>query len=229
MSATIQINETPLTCEHCGSTGVIKFGTYKGVQRYYCKVCKRKFTANDNLFHMKTPANQVSSALSMYYEGMSIKAIRRQLGQEHGNTPSTATIYEWIQKYTQYAIDSAKDYHPKVGDTWIADETVLEIDGQNVWFWDVIDEIEAKRAKLPDRIDKLEAHLDALSEYLGEVLARVETLADCSAAMTVELYLERFGVQALQNSDTFKKLMVVAEFLKNIDITGKLRKLKPKD
>ncbi len=62
-------------CKYCGSEGVVKFGTYKGVQRYWYKVCKRKFKADDTLFHMKTPANQVSSALNMYYEGMSIKAI----------------------------------------------------------------------------------------------------------------------------------------------------------
>jgi len=71
---------------------------------------------------------------------MSIKAIRRNLKQEHDNKPSTATIYEWIQKYTQYATDSIKDYQPKeIGDTWIADETVIEIDGNNVWLWDIID------------------------------------------------------------------------------------------
>ncbi|MFC1892755.1 hypothetical protein ACFLYR_01785 [Chloroflexota bacterium] len=63
---------------------------------------------------------------------MSIKAIRRNLQQEYGNMPSTATIYEWIQKYTQYATDSIKDYQPKhIGDMWVADETVLEIDGNN--------------------------------------------------------------------------------------------------
>jgi transposase-like protein len=77
----------------------------------------------------------------MFYEGMSIAAIRRNLKQEHGNLPSTATIYEWVQKYTQYATDSIKDYPPKrIGDTWVADETVIEIDGQNVWLWDVIDQ-----------------------------------------------------------------------------------------
>ncbi len=128
-------------CKYCQSENVIKYGTYKGVQRYYCKDCGSKFKADDTLFHMKTPANQVSSALNMYYEGMSIKAIRRNLQQEYGNMPSTATIYEWIQKYTQYATDSIKGYEPKkVGDTWIADETVLEIDGQNVWLWDIIDD-----------------------------------------------------------------------------------------
>jgi transposase-like protein len=71
---------------------------------------------------------------------MSIKAISRNLKQEHGNMPSTATIYEWIQKYTQYATDSIKGYTPKkVGKAWVADEMVIEIDGQNVWLWDVID------------------------------------------------------------------------------------------
>ncbi len=133
--------ENKIKCPYCGGEGVSKYGKYKNVQRYWCKVCKRKFKADDTLFHMKTPANQVSSALNMYYEGMSIKAISRHLKQEYGNMPSTATIYEWIQKYTQYATDSIKNYPPKnVGDTWIADETVLEIDGQNMWLFDIIDD-----------------------------------------------------------------------------------------
>jgi transposase-like protein len=33
----------------------------------------------------------------------------------------------------------ADKYHPKVGDTWIADETVLRVAGQNVWMYDIID------------------------------------------------------------------------------------------
>ncbi len=234
MNATIRLNEGKM-CKHCGSSGVVKFGTYKGVQRYYCKVCKRKFTANDNLFHMKTPANQVSSALSMYYEGMSIKAIRRQLGQEHGNTPSTATIYEWIQKYTQYAIDSAKDYHPNVGDTWIADETVLEIDGQNVWFWDVIDEktryllasrlslnrttndaqrlmeLASKRAgKMPKVVitDKLRAYLDGIELAFGADAEHIQSHPFAVANDTQKI--ERFH-------GTLKARTKVMRGLKNID------------
>jgi len=149
-----------LTCKHCGSEGVVKFGTYKGAQRYWCKICSRKFKADDTLFHMKTPANQVSSALNMYYEGMSIKAIRRNLQQEFGNMPSTATIYEWILKYTQYATDSIQGYKPKeIGDIWIADETVLEIDGQNVWLWDIIDD--KTRYLLATRISQSRATRDA--------------------------------------------------------------------
>jgi transposase-like protein len=96
----------------------------------------------------------------MYYEGMSIKAIRRNLQQEYGNMPSTATIYEWIQKYTQYATDSIEGYKPKkIGDTWIADETVIEIDGQNVWMFDLIDD--KTRYLLATRISRSRTTRDA--------------------------------------------------------------------
>ena len=136
----VKTSEIP-ACKLCQSENVIKYGKYNNVQRYFCNDCGSKFKDDDMLFHMKTPANEVTSALNMYYEGMSIKAIRRHLKQEYGDLHSTATIYEWIMKFTQHATDSVKGYQPKkIGDTWIADETVLEIDGQNVWLWDIIDD-----------------------------------------------------------------------------------------
>jgi putative transposase len=130
-----------MNCKYCQSENVIKFGTYKDEQYHYCKDCQRKFKDSDTLFHMKTPTNEITSALLTYYDGSSIEAIRRHLLQEHQHAPSTATIYEWIQKYTQYATDSIKGYRPtNIGNTWVADETVLDIDGQNVWLYDIIDE-----------------------------------------------------------------------------------------
>ena len=153
-----------INCKYCQSENIIKYGKYKGVQLYYCKDCGSKFKDDDTLFHMKTPANQVSSALNMYYEGMSIKAIRRNLKQEYGNVPSTATIYEWIQKYTQYAMDSIKDYPPKgVGDNWVADETVIEIDGENIWLWCIIDY--KTRFLLATRISRSRTTIDAQILY----------------------------------------------------------------
>jgi len=64
-------------------------------------------------------------------------------------------------KYTRYATDSIKDSKPKVGDIWIADETVLKIDGSNVWFWDIID---AKtRYLLASRVSRSRTTRDAQS------------------------------------------------------------------
>ena len=162
-----------MTCKHCGSNAVVRYGSYKGTQRYWCKVCKRKFKADSTLFHMKTPANQVSSALSMYYEGMSINAIRRHLQQEYDNCPSSATIYEWIDKYTQVAIKQARQFKPKVGDTWVADETVIEVDGQNLWFWDIIDTssryLLASRVSFSRTTQDAQALMEKASKKAGKI------------------------------------------------------------
>lgn len=135
-----EITTKTITCKNCGSIAVVKFGTYKGVQRYYCKACKRKFKGDDSLFHMRVPAEYISTALSMYYSGSSISDIRNTLKQEYGYYPSKHIVFEWVDKYTALASKQFQDVHPEVGDTWIADETVLELDkGIKVWFFDCID------------------------------------------------------------------------------------------
>ena len=66
---------TKVTCKHCDSEAVVKYGSYKGVPRYWCKVCQRKFKGDDSLFHMKVPPEYISCALNMYYTGSSIEDI----------------------------------------------------------------------------------------------------------------------------------------------------------
>ncbi len=133
------VDAIPEGCKYCGSKRIVRFGHYQNVQRWWCKDCKRKFAHNDALPRMKTPIIQVASALSMFYEGMSLHGIRRNLEQTYRNYPSSSTIYEWIVRFTNLAVKLAKDYKPSVGDVWVADETVLKIEGDNVWFWDLID------------------------------------------------------------------------------------------
>ena len=127
------------SCKYCGATDVIRYGTENGTQYWWCKKCKHKFADNYSQPEMKTPPNQIASALSMYYEGMSLNAIRRHLDQQYNICPSVSTIWEWIDRYTENAVKKARSYNPDVGDVWVADETVLKIDGQNWWFWDLID------------------------------------------------------------------------------------------
>jgi len=47
-----QSNNPP--CKSCGSTHIRKYGTFEGVQRYFCKECKRKFVPNDALANTHT-------------------------------------------------------------------------------------------------------------------------------------------------------------------------------
>ncbi|MEW6034655.1 MAG: DDE-type integrase/transposase/recombinase [Chloroflexota bacterium] len=128
-------------CKNCGSDAVVKYGQYKGIQRYFCKACQRKFKGDNALFHMKVSPEHISTALSMYYSGSSISDIRNHLKQEHGYYPSKSVVFDWVNKYTDLATKQFRDYHPKVGNTWIADETMLDLDkNHKVWFWDIIDE-----------------------------------------------------------------------------------------
>jgi len=180
-------------CKYCGSPNVIKFGTFNGVQRYWCKDCKRKFVLG-TLPKMKTDTNVISAALSCYFGGMPLDAIQRHLEQQYHHYYTEMGIYNWVKRFSKEAVERTKDFHPVVGDTWIADETVLKVGGRNIWFFDVIDEKtryllasrlsesrtikeaalvmnEAKRraGKSPKRIltDKLAAYIDGIEYVFG--------------------------------------------------------------
>jgi putative transposase len=128
-----------MDCKYCQSPNIIKFGSFQGIQRYWCKDCKRKFTELDTLPKMKTPINEIGSVLNMYYGGMPIDAIQAQLNLQYSKYLSEPAIYKWIVRFTKEAIVKAKDFKPKVGNVWLADETGLNVGGHNVWFWDLID------------------------------------------------------------------------------------------
>jgi len=51
---------TFIKCKYCNSPNIVKFGTYKGVQRYFCKDCKRKFKNDDSLLYGKVPADDIA-------------------------------------------------------------------------------------------------------------------------------------------------------------------------
>jgi len=183
-----------VNCKYCRSPNVIKFGTFNGVQRYWCKDCKRKFADNRALPKMKTDTKIISSALSCYFGGMPLDAIQRHLDQQFGVYYSEMGIYNWVKRFSKEAVDRIKNFKPKVGSTWIADETMLKVGGKKIWFFDVIDEKtryllasrlatsrtikeaalvmnEAKRraGKSPKRVitDRLAAYIDGIELVFG--------------------------------------------------------------
>ena len=128
-----------INCKYCQSPNVIRYGTYKAVQRYYCKDCKRKFAGIDTIPKMQYSTSKIADVLNMYYEGMSLREIRRNLIQQHNDYISDATAFNWVKRFSKLAIMQADKYKPDVGGVWVADETVIDIDGKNVWLWDIID------------------------------------------------------------------------------------------
>ena len=127
-----------INCKHCGSEAVSKYGTRSSIQRYWCKVCKRKFVDKDTLPKIRTPVKVFTSAVGMYCGAMPLDSIQRQIEQDYGLRMSEPGIY-WVVRFSRDSVIKAKEFRPKVGDTWIADETVIKSGGKNIWFWDIID------------------------------------------------------------------------------------------
>jgi len=192
----------PRRCKYCDSLHVVRQGHNKQGQRLLCRDCHRTCMDDDSIPGMKTPKEQIASALDMYYEGMSLNAIRRHLEQMYHNYPSDSSVYNWITKFSEVAIKEAEKQKPNVGDVWVADETVLKIEGKNTWFWDIIDsetrfllashistvrttrdarklmEKAAQRAgKTPKVIvtDKLRAYLDGVELAFGSETKHIQT------------------------------------------------------
>jgi putative transposase len=128
-------------CKYCDSANVVKFGSYNGEPRYWCNECKRKFTTKDTLFKMKTPINQVASAIGMYYDGLSQNQVRNQLKRIYGTDVSDFAVYNWIERFTKDAIKITNSYQPNTGYVWLADETAIKIGSkeQQCWLLDIID------------------------------------------------------------------------------------------
>lgn len=138
----IGINK-PITCKYCQSEHVIKYGSYKGIPRYYCRGCNRKFVSTDTIPKMVNSTKVVADSLNMHFEGMSLAEIRRNFIQQDGNYISKVTPYNWEKRFTVLAQKEAEKYTPKVGDTWEADETVIHNNfggkKKRLWLIDIID------------------------------------------------------------------------------------------
>ncbi len=126
-------------CNYCQSDHVIKYGKYKETQYYLCKGCGRRFASSDRIPKMQNTTRTIADAINMYYEGMSLAEIRRNLIQQDNNYISRISAYNWVDRFTELALREANKHRPRVGSVWVADETVVDIDGKNVWFWDLID------------------------------------------------------------------------------------------
>ncbi len=186
-----------ITCKHCGSKNVVKYGKKGDTQYYLCRDCKRTFSGSNAISGMRFSADTISMAVNLFYSGLSIDAIRRQIDNLYQVYPSDSTVYEWIVRYSQEAVIKARRIKVKVGDLWIADETVLKIGGRNIWFWDIIDD--ETRFLLASHVSLTRTTRDA--QVLFEKAARRADKAP-KTIITDKLYAYLDGIELTFGADT---------------------------
>ena len=135
----ITTTERVITCRFCGSTDLIKYGTYNDIQNYFCKSCERKSTGTDAYPKMQYSKDLIVSALTYYYNGMSCDKIAHTFSDMRNIDIPKSTIWRWIIKYSEIVNNYVLFFEPYLSDVWVADETVVDIWGEQYWFWDIID------------------------------------------------------------------------------------------
>jgi len=133
------IHKQSVNCKYCNSLNIVRYGTFHGMQRYFCKHCGRKFADNDALPKMKTPIWIISLALNCYYNGMPLAAIQKEINQRHGAYYAQSTIYNWIMRFSEEAVKQAASLPPVSGDTWFLTVTPVTAGTRRLYFIDIFD------------------------------------------------------------------------------------------
>jgi len=129
-----------MNCKYCYSENVVKNGKVKEKQVFKCKDCGKRFFKNNRFAKMRTDKNIIVAAINLYYDGLSLRKTQKNLKRLFGKKVSQVTILNWIRKYSILVKEYVKTLVPQLSGLWHEDETMLDCEGRNVWFWEMIDE-----------------------------------------------------------------------------------------
>jgi transposase-like protein len=128
---------------------------------------------------MRTPFDQVASAIGMYYEGRSLNDIPRIMYQQRGSVVTSASVYKWVKRFSKIAVGEADKTKVNVGDTWLADEKAVKIGGKSYWLIDIIDAdtrfLLATKLSHGRSIDDIKHVMEAARDKAGMVPKQVLT------------------------------------------------------
>lgn len=129
---------TSVKCKFCQSNRIVKYGVRNNVQYYLCRDDGRIFSGTDAPAGMRTPAKEIATALTMFYQGSTFSSIQEQIEKAYQHKVAPSTIYRWVIKYTNKASSLMAGLKANTSDVWVIYETIMEINGNNCWFWDIL-------------------------------------------------------------------------------------------
>lgn len=78
--------------------------------------------------------NKSGPSLNIYYDGLSFSDIARHLDKTYNSSDNPSIVYRWVIRYTSELIRVLEPLKPIVSDTWVVDETVIKVAGDNFRF-----------------------------------------------------------------------------------------------
>ena len=101
-----------------------------------CATCRHSGTLSPT---RHAAPNEVAAAVDMYFDGLSYRAVARNMGDHFNLETGPTTVHRWVQDYSQQATEIAKDYPLPTGSEWVADEVEVKVGGQRYWLFNVMD------------------------------------------------------------------------------------------
>ena len=95
-----------LKCFYCKSKDVRKRGyrnnKFSKKQKYQCFNCKKWFVEPDGFERMRHKKKDITRAIHLHNEGLSLFQVKDHLWQHDGVKVSRETVREWCNKYGKF-------------------------------------------------------------------------------------------------------------------------------
>jgi transposase-like protein len=133
-----------IKCIHCGSKNSYKKGYRRTlnrgkIQKYYCKDCKKFFTQDDGFYRMRNKPEIVTMSIDMYVSNLSSRKMRNQLKRHFDHKISHVSILDWVRRYTLKVHKFIEKQGYNLGQSFYADETMIDCEGRKDRFWCCLD------------------------------------------------------------------------------------------
>jgi putative transposase len=139
--------EDAIKCDSCGSIRIIKYGFDCGKQTYFCKECQHKFREPSILKKVKFTPELITLSLDLYFSGLSLRKVARNVSDHFNVDLHHSTIYKWIQRYIPKISEYVNSLIPQLSNQWHADELFVKMKGGETrkghtgiaYLWNVMD------------------------------------------------------------------------------------------
>jgi putative transposase len=116
-----------IKCDSCGSIRIIKYGYDYGKQTYFCKECQHKFRELSILTKIKFTPELVILCLDLYFSGLSLRKVARNVINHFNVDLHHSTIYDWIQRYIPKISEYVNSLIPQLSNQWHIDELFVKM------------------------------------------------------------------------------------------------------
>jgi putative transposase len=136
-----------IPCDRCGSIRTIRYGISRDKQVFKCKDCQHKFREPSLLKRARFTPELVSLTLDLYFSGLSLRKIARNLYDHFDVKIHHSTILSWIEKYIPIISEYVNTLTPQLSGQWSADELFVRMKGSQhqgrykglAFLWNVMD------------------------------------------------------------------------------------------